>query len=41
MPFIENLNSLEKQPNYKVQLFQICSLQISLESVMGFVNWII
>lgn len=41
MPFIENLNSFEKQSNYKVQLFQIFSLQISSESVIGFVKWII
>lgn len=41
MPFIENLNSFEKQPNGKVQLFQIYSVQISLESVTGFVKWMI
>lgn len=34
MRFIENLNSFEKQPSDKIQLFQIYSVQISLESVM-------
>lgn len=41
MLFIENLYSSEKQPNDKVQLFLIYAVQISLESVMGFVKWMI
>lgn len=41
MAFIENFNSFEKQSNYKVHLFQIYSVQISLESVTGFLKWMI
>lgn len=41
MHFTENLNSFEKQPSDKIQLFQIYYVQISLESVMGFIKWMI